>query len=103
MGKPLTAKEFDREFWQDNDPITTPLWKCMQAYSDYSDSFSPKEITHQDVHDEWIRLGVQKLKDSHTELMGALKIAINQLEEDGEVTIATERQMRDALTNAENI
>ncbi len=61
------------------------------------------EITAEDVYDEWVILGVEKLKDSHTELIGALKIAINQLEEDGEITIATERQMRKALTNAENI
>jgi len=28
----MTAKEFDRKFWKENDPISTPLWKAMEAY-----------------------------------------------------------------------
>lgn len=31
----MTAKEFDRYYWSKNNPISTPLWKCMQAYADY--------------------------------------------------------------------
>jgi len=31
----MTAKEFDKKFWNNNNPITTPLWKCMEAYYQY--------------------------------------------------------------------
>ena len=31
--KRLTAKEFDRIFWNDNDPFTTPIWKMADEYA----------------------------------------------------------------------
>ena len=30
----MTAKEFDRKFWQEHNPITTPLWKMAEAYAE---------------------------------------------------------------------
>ena len=31
----MTAKEFDKKFWNENNPITTPLYKCLEAYAQY--------------------------------------------------------------------
>ena len=31
----MTAKEFDTKFWQENNPMTTPLWKYSEAYHQY--------------------------------------------------------------------
>jgi hypothetical protein len=30
-----TAKEFDKDFWNENNPLSTPLWKCAEAYAKY--------------------------------------------------------------------
>lgn len=32
----MTAKEFNEKFWQENDPIETPIWKAMEAYHKYA-------------------------------------------------------------------
>ena len=26
-------KQFERNFWRENDPITTPIWKCLEAFA----------------------------------------------------------------------
>ena len=31
----MTAKQFAIKYWQKNNPITTPMWKCMDAYHEY--------------------------------------------------------------------
>ena len=31
----MTPREFDIKYWQNNNPITTPIWKCSQAYAEY--------------------------------------------------------------------
>lgn len=39
----MTAKEFDIQFWRENDPMTTPLWKCSEAYAIYYHSEMKKQ------------------------------------------------------------
>ncbi len=45
----LTAKQFYRIFWKENNTMTTPLWKCMEAYHKYNQDESANKEQWKDV------------------------------------------------------
>ena len=55
----MKAKEFDIKFWQENNPLTTPLWKCAEAYHKAEIDKLEKGVTD----DNGVKSIIKKYKD----------------------------------------
>ena len=58
----MSAKEFERDFWTKNNPMTTPIWKCLEAYH----KAELDEVSDEDIRQEAFSYEEHLFHDYHS-------------------------------------